>query len=348
MTPLVSVIIPIYNTPTDYLKRCIESVAYQNYNAIECILIDDGSNQKTAEALDQIVKDLKKEVANFGDEPVCNENYCICPQSRFLVIHQKNGGVSRARNVALRKATGDYICFLDADDYFHRDFIQKLVKKAEAGYNMVACNFTRVDPKNEELKTSENPKGDYENEDVWKYVNTGFIWNKLYKADLIKKEQFKEGMTLCEDLLFLNQILEKEPKCFQIEDSLYFHTVDPNSTTAWLSADQYQQAIDAVTYQYYLPFIQQDEELKQSKLNYLAEWEIKHLDMLLAEGRKKEFKGALRHYRTCIAPNINNAGKLVTISTEISKLPRPLVRMYFRVFHGLRVLRLQRRKRVNK
>jgi len=101
---MVSVIIPIYNTE-EYLTDCIDSVLYQTHNIIEILLVDDGS----------IDKSLK----------IC-EAYAS-EDSRIAVIHKKNGGVSSARNVGLIAAKGEFICFVDSDDYLEPFFLEKLL-----------------------------------------------------------------------------------------------------------------------------------------------------------------------------------------------------------------------------
>ena len=97
---MVSIIVPVYNTPIEYLKKCIESLVSQTYRDIEILLIDDGS---------------QKQVADFVSELPYQDG-------RIFVFHKENGGVSSARNLGLQKARGKYISFVDSDDWVESDF----------------------------------------------------------------------------------------------------------------------------------------------------------------------------------------------------------------------------------
>lgn len=94
MKPYISVIVPVYNT-ANYLRKCLESIKNQDYNNYECIMIDDGSADDSA--------DICREYAEIDD--------------RFVLLQQENRGVSSARNAGLNRACGDYILFVDSDDY---------------------------------------------------------------------------------------------------------------------------------------------------------------------------------------------------------------------------------------
>ena len=97
--PMVSVIVPVYNS-SQYLHRCIDSILYQSFNDFEVLLIDDGS------------------IDNSGE--ICDE-YAV-KDSRVRVFHKENGGVSSARNVGLGNAVGEWVTFVDSDDWIDQDF----------------------------------------------------------------------------------------------------------------------------------------------------------------------------------------------------------------------------------
>lgn len=105
---LITIIIPVYNVEK-YLRECIDSVIAQTYKNLEIILVDDGSIDKSGEICDEYSK----------------------KDSRIRVIHKKNGGLSDARNVALDIAKGEYIGFIDSDDYIEKDMFETLYKLAE-------------------------------------------------------------------------------------------------------------------------------------------------------------------------------------------------------------------------
>ena len=100
---LVSIVVPVYNVEK-YLKRCVDSIINQSYNNIEILLVDDGSTDSSGKICDDY---LKKD-------------------SRIKVIHKQNGGLSDARNFGIDKSTGDYLSFIDSDDWIEKDMIMNL------------------------------------------------------------------------------------------------------------------------------------------------------------------------------------------------------------------------------
>ena len=118
MEKLVSIIIPVYNV-YQYLEKCLETVTSQTYKNIEVILVDDGSSD--------------------GSGAICDE-YAERDE-RIKVIHKQNGGVSSARNAALEIVKGDFVCFVDADDYVIEEMIERLVNEIKKGYDIVQCGY---------------------------------------------------------------------------------------------------------------------------------------------------------------------------------------------------------------
>lgn len=189
MTPDVSAIVPVYKVEK-YLHRCIDSLVDQTYGNIEIILVDDGSPD--------------------GCAGMCDER--ALSDTRITVVHQQNGGVSRARNVGMANATGDYFAFLDSDDYSELCLIEKLRHLAlDTSSEITVCGYfteyTYADHISK-LVLADAPQT-YEGNDVGKAYFTleskgGFdvLWNKLYSSALIKENSiaFEEG--LCEDYIF--------------------------------------------------------------------------------------------------------------------------------------------------
>ena len=117
----VSIIIPVYNRE-EYLDRCISSMINQTFSNIEIILINDGSTDGSADICDSYAK----------------------KDSRIIVIHKPNGGVSSARNAGLEIMTGDYLCFCDSDDFFAPEMVEKTLKQILAeNADMCTCNNYR-------------------------------------------------------------------------------------------------------------------------------------------------------------------------------------------------------------
>lgn len=122
MNSLVTVIVPVYNVEI-YLKKCIESILYQTYENIEIILVDDGSTD------------------NSG--AICDEY--LHKDSRIIVIHKDNGGLGSARNAALDVCNGEYISFVDSDDWIEKDFIESLTEYASSD-TVTCCGYNEVFP----------------------------------------------------------------------------------------------------------------------------------------------------------------------------------------------------------
>jgi glycosyltransferase involved in cell wall biosynthesis len=185
----VSIIIPVYNAEKQ-LNRCIDSVLNQEYQDFEIIAVDDGSSDSSPEILDK-----------YG-----------AADKRVMVIHKKNGGVSAARNTALKQSQGKYIQFMDADDWIPADSTKLLVRDAEEKQaDLVVGDFYRVVGKNVARK------GSMDKDDVMtlqEYAEEmmdspadfyyGVLWNKLYRADLIHDNDvaMDEDLNWCEDFIF--------------------------------------------------------------------------------------------------------------------------------------------------
>ncbi len=193
--PLVSVIIPVYNTKR-YLKTCVESVLNQTYKELEIVLVDDGSTD--------------------GSDKMCNEYQK--KDDRIIVIHKPNGGLSSARNRGLDICTGEYVTFVDSDDYIDSDFIEytvELAKKHNAKLAVCAHN-----EKNEHGKPKNFGKG--QEEACFKtdeclermLLEKGFMvstCSKLYQTKLFKDVRFPVGK-LHEDVGVTYKLILKCPK----------------------------------------------------------------------------------------------------------------------------------------
>lgn len=185
MNPKISIIVPIYNVER-YLKRCIDSILSQTFKDFELILVNDGSLDRCGEICD-IYKNQDR---------------------RIRVIHKKNGGVSSARNQGIDISKGDYIYFIDSDDFIDKDAIAYLYDLSITHNSDITCYSVKT-YKNETLKTKINYKEEiqvYDNEDIIReYVESDkFLystWNKLYKRKLFIHTRFSEDIRYAEDAL---------------------------------------------------------------------------------------------------------------------------------------------------
>ena len=212
MTPLISVIVPIYNVEL-YLRKCIDSILSQTYTNLEVILVDDGSPD------------------NCG----CLCNDYASTDSRIKVIHKDNGGLSSARNAGLEIASGDYIGFVDSDDYIDKDMYAVLydaLKQNNAEISM--CDFLEFKDGNDIIPsitsivhTNTNIEVLYSYHDQ-RYVKTVVCWNKLYRSSLFDGIRFPVGF-INEDEFVTHKLIFKAKTVVMVERDMYFYRMTPGS-----------------------------------------------------------------------------------------------------------------------
>jgi glycosyltransferase involved in cell wall biosynthesis len=205
--PLISIIVPAYKVEK-YLRRCINSIINQTYTNLEIILVDDGSPD------------------NCGK--ICDE-YAGKDQ-RIKVIHKENGGLSDARNRGLDIAKGEYIGFIDSDDWIKEDYIEKLLNLIN-DYNadISICNLVKVYNENQQINADYNPEIKiYTNIQALEqyfdkyYTNMVIACCKLYKAELINGIRFPVGK-IHEDEFTTHKLLYKANKTVMTTEGLYYY-----------------------------------------------------------------------------------------------------------------------------
>ena len=217
MEELISVIVPIYNVEK-YLNKCIESIINQSYSNLEIILVDDGSKDSSGIMCDSyILKD-----------------------KRIKVIHKENGGLSDARNVGLDKAKGEYIVFIDSDDWIDEKMIEilyNIVKKNNSDISI--CDYFLA--YNEEIQTQ---KEDIEvinlsNIEALKKIYDKDLgvcmivaWNKLYKRNLFKDDIRYPYGKIHEDEFTTYKLLYKAEKISYTNQKMYYYRQRENSITS--------------------------------------------------------------------------------------------------------------------
>ena len=209
---MVSVIVPVYNAEK-FLTRCVESLTNQTYRDLEIILIDDGSKDKSLE--------------------VCNS--CAKEDDRIHVYAQSNSGVSATRNRGIRLAKGEYIQFIDSDDYVKPEMIEDLVTKLEStGSDVAVCgcveiheDHTRdVAPEMEAAIELKNLKTEYPG--IFENFILNSPVNKLYKKSCIQ-EYFPENLSLGEDLIFNLNYFKNIKKMYFTKEVYYIYEIHPGS-----------------------------------------------------------------------------------------------------------------------
>ncbi len=192
--PQISVIVPVYNVEK-YLSRCIDSILNQTFSDFELILVDDGSPDQSGK--------------------ICDE-YAL-KDSRVKVIHKKNGGVSAARNTGIDEAVGEYIMFVDSDDYIDENMLSDMM--IHNGVDAIFCGFTYVDKMGNKIKKCsvkdfcaiEKPLFIEKHYMKCKknYIISGPC-NKIFKTEVIKRNnvKFDETISICEDGSFVMNALQ--------------------------------------------------------------------------------------------------------------------------------------------
>lgn len=259
---LISIIVPIYKVEK-YLNRCIDSILSQSYRNLEIILVDDGSPDNCSIICEEYAKKDK----------------------RIKVIHKKNGGLSEARNYGIEASTGDYIMFVDSDDYISKDMCKTLLINAlENNADIVVCNFKEVYTDNIEKINKQCIKGNLEVvsniEALYKYLvrsttDMVVVWNKLYKRNIFFGEKyirFPVGK-LHEDMYTTYKLYYYANKIVIINDVLYYYFRRKESITGSISEKNLLDEIDAIIEQY--SFFKG----KETDLKYMVE--IKSINMYI-------------------------------------------------------------------
>ena len=210
--PLISVIIPVYKVEK-YLEKCVDSVINQTYDNLEIILVDDGSPDNCPKMCDEYAKKDK----------------------RIKVIHKENGGVGSARNKGIEKSTGDYITFVDSDDWIEKEFIHEMLDIANKyKVDYVTCGYYRVYESKKEIINGNLEEIVIDSKEyVNKLLNVqngyGFVHMKLIKKTKISNLRFEEKLVVGEDALFNIELCKHINKAVILNKSLYNYFFNSNS-----------------------------------------------------------------------------------------------------------------------
>lgn len=206
MNPLISVIVPIYNVEK-YLARCVDSIVNQTYKNLEIILVDDGTPDRCPQMCDDYAE----------------------KDSRIKVVHKKNGGLSDARNAGMAVATGEYISFIDSDDYVSDDFFECLLDVMNKENSDIAeCSVVKFyeDNRFDEFSDDLSVKT-YDTQDAMSALIAEnpfhqHVWNKLYKTELVKDIPYAVGK-LNEDEFWTYQVFGRANKVSKLNKTMYYY-----------------------------------------------------------------------------------------------------------------------------
>ena len=253
----VSVIIPVYNAE-DTVERCIKSVLNQEFKDLEVIAVDDGSIDGSAALLDGLAS---------KDE-------------RLHVIHVENGGVSKARNIGLSHVNGQYVQFLDADDYIPMESTKLLVRTMEeSGCDLVIADFYRVVGDKVARKGSIHTDSLLTLQEFASLMMDspsdfyyGVLWNKLYRADLIRDNQLTmdEDLNYCEDFIFNMEYLMHASTIQPLTVPVYYYFKTEGSLVSQSMSLSRLVSTKITVYSYYNDFFRNVLDEKQYRKDRLA------------------------------------------------------------------------------
>lgn len=211
MAKTISVIVPVYNVEA-YLDRCINSILHQTFYEFELILVDDGSTDNSGVMCDELAK----------------------KDSRIIVLHKVNGGLSDARNKGIEVASGEYITFIDSDDWISKDYLSKLydnLLKYDA--DISCCNFHKTKCYIEKAVVKNRKIFTLIAEDKYRYFlenETVSATAKLFKKNIFENIEFPKGK-LYEDVATIFSVFIKSKKIVFDNAEMYFYFQNSNSIT---------------------------------------------------------------------------------------------------------------------
>ncbi len=213
----VSIIVPAYNCAA-YITKCMDSLVGQTYPALEILVVNDGSTDQTLSILEQ-----------YGD--------------RITVVTKKNGGVAEARNTGLRRATGDFILFVDSDDYLDLDCVETVVRRQEESqadivrfsYRLVYADG-RVEPPIDYFKEDALvAKPDFQKH-IYPYflsaIRFNSVWATLYKREMIADLSFVNNMKTAEDAVFSLEAYTRAQTALLVTDVFYYYVQTSSGLTS--------------------------------------------------------------------------------------------------------------------
>lgn len=204
---LISIIVPVYKVE-QYLPKCIDSLLVQTYDHFEVLLIDDGSPDNCPEICDRYA----------------------AQDARVRVFHKQNGGQSSARNLGLDHSRGEYIAFVDSDDYVSPFYLERLYQRITADKtDFAVCGYQEVEQSvHDHPKTITRDDGVVGQENAWYWETEGFymlavaLWNKLFKAELWKELRLVDGK-YAEDSFAFTYYMKHAKTVSIISEPLYFY-----------------------------------------------------------------------------------------------------------------------------
>ena len=234
-SPLISIIIPIYNVEK-FLSQCLDSILAQTHKNLEIVLVDDGSPDRSGEICDKYAK----------------------RDQRIRVIHKQNAGVAEARITGFENCTGEYIAFIDSDDYVDPDYIRHLFYNMKK-YNVSMSCCQLVNVYSGKTFNDDRPEiGLFEGKRKIDFLSTDFFYSyklrkagffvgqggKMYKREwVLDALKAGQGLTMGEDILMLFYLIQRIPSLFISPSFLYYYTQHPSQATRKIDIETWNNLI---------------------------------------------------------------------------------------------------------
>lgn len=296
--PLISVIIPVYNVK-DYLRKCLDSICNQTYRNLEILVIDDGSTD--------------------GSGAVCDDY--AAKDLRINVIHKENGGQSSARNRGIAMAKGDYLAFVDSDDWIENEMYEKLYDNIiKYGVDISMCSYIQHYPNRSRAKCDSDQIFIWTGREAIRELIRGkkvtsMVWDKLYKRSLFDEIKFPAGK-IFEDAAIVYRLFAKANKVLLLEKPYYHYVTRPGSTMNqnFYNGERNLIAFNVMRDRSYFLY-DFDKELWGKSLNIVALKGVQLVERSFLDSANAEAGAKIRDY----------------VCTELSKIDRSHLRPDLRV-----------------
>lgn len=304
MSALVSIIIPVYNLEK-YISNCLNSVVNQTYKNLEILCVDDGSTDGSAD----IIKNMAEK------------------DSRIKYFYQENAGVSAARNRGLDEAKGEYIMFVDGDDYIHYQAVEIFYKEITASNCDMVCANELYTPKTDEKM---EPILDYTTkemsvEELFDYKNNRCsgksVWGKIIKGNVAKQSRFPVGISNGEDGYYIIMLLDKGVSVRKINEVLYYYLHRENSAVT----SSFTLTNFSITYS----FDDLCDQLKNSKNAFLKKYCLQYLFQTIFYNRTRAIGTENEKY---VLEESKRIGKKWLSEFKKNKDISPIIKIVFTVF----------------
>ena len=319
--PLISVIIPIYKAEK-YVEKCVKAVQNQTYENLEIILVDDGSPDESGKICDRLATE----------------------DSRIRVLHKENGGAATARNAGLNVMTGEYIAFVDADDYMELHYIETLYNTLSQKHAQVAiCSFKTVDEagnpvsidslhdESRDVNISVAGADGIEvftgNEIIlqdlqghWEHVAP---WGKLYQADLFEGVRYPKWPAYEDEPVFI-RVFDKVEVAAASKDRLYYYVQHAGSLMNTAYSEKQRSTTIKMWHErieYYSDNTPRHKELRNCVLQAFVAWNVLFLSLHaheMTKEQKAELKREIKRYVICLfkAPHLYNSKESIKLAVK--------------------------------